>query len=76
MKQFDRPTWQQVPEAGAVVLPDAVEHHGPGGHVHAHGERLGGKQHLGGGGMDGRRQHVGFHHQATDKTCRFVIVSL
>lgn len=39
-------TWQEIPEAGAVVFPDAVEHNGPGRHVHPHGESLGGKQHL------------------------------
>ena len=42
-----RKTWQQISEARAVVFPDAVEHHGPGGHVHSHRKRLGGKQNLG-----------------------------
>jgi len=40
-------TWEQISEAGPIVFPDAVEHHGPGRHVHSHGKRLGGKQHLG-----------------------------
>lgn len=40
-------TRQQVSKAGPVVLPDAVEHHSPGRHVHSHSKRLGSKQHLG-----------------------------
>lgn len=40
-------TRQEVSEAGAVVFPDAVENHRPGGHIHSHRECLSGKKHLG-----------------------------
>lgn len=45
-KMRELQTWQQIPEAGAVVFPDAIKHHGPGWHVDAHGKCLRGKQHL------------------------------